>query len=279
MNIVLAEMTDEDYKNICLTFPSSDQELEFLNDYKVTKGKFFKVISNNQMVGLAQIIKGRQGYIYIYIGQSFRNHGIGSKAYDLCEKLLLTDETQSISTSYNSKNQIARLFANKHHFKRKFESVKMKYSGSKFPSPSMTIRGYCDEDYYLAQELYARSFHEMRVSVGDFPESVVEIPSEKQKIHWQETSNQRYVCIEDETIVGLARVLENEIVSISVKSEYQGRGIGKNFIKLICNQILSNDYNSVSLWCVVGNKAKFLYESLGFEDTFTGEFAEKIIKN
>lgn len=128
--------------------------------------------------------------------------------------------------------------------------------------------------------MYAEAFHEMRISVGDFPDSVVEQPNENMRKHWAETANERFVYIKDDIIIGYAHIKDNCIGSISVKKEYQGQGIGRSFMKFICNKILDNGYKEINLYCVIGNvKAKRLYDSLNFKEVYTVEFAAKYMNN
>jgi mycothiol synthase len=125
--------------------------------------------------------------------------------------------------------------------------------------------------------MYAKAFHEMRVSVGDFPDSVIEQPSENMRKYWAKTANERLVYIQDGMIVAYAHIDGDEIGSVSVRYQYQGQGIGRNFVKYISNKILDEGNDAVSLYCVVGNKARSLYDSLGFQKVYTAEYVTKSI--
>jgi mycothiol synthase len=153
----------------------------------------------------------------------------------------------------------------------------MKYTGNRFDITEQLIRNYCDKDYDSAHEMYAKAFHEMRVSVGDFPDSIIERPSENMRKYWAKTADERFVYIHDDVIVGYAHIDGDEIGSVSVRSQYQGQGIGQNFVKYICNKILDNGNDEVSLYCVLGNKARRLYDRLGFQEVYTAEYATKSV--
>ena len=178
-------------------------------------------------------------------------------------------------STYNCVDVMAKTFANKKGFMRKFSSTFMRYIGKSFDLPEISVRKYCDEDYEAAHELYAIAFHEMRMRVGDFPDSVVQKPSEEMRALWAKSANERLVYTIDGEIVGYAHFEGNEIGSIAIKSGYQGQGLGQNFVKYICNAILSDGYSSVDLYCVVGNKARLLYDLLGFQAIYTAEYAIK----
>ncbi|CAK7050279.1 GNAT family N-acetyltransferase [Tissierella sp.] len=82
----------------------------------------------------------------------------------------------------------------------------------------------------------------------------------------QEAEN-RYTYFIDGETVGHGWLEGNEIGSISVRIDMQGKGIGRKFAKYLCNEL----YNR-------GNKARYLYESLGFEELYVSEFARKYLR-
>ncbi len=54
------------------------------------------------------------------------------------------------------------------------------------------------------------------------------------------------------------------------------KGYGKAFVKYLVNRILEMNGDEPTLWCVVGNnKARNLYDSLGFEERWIEAFAKK----
>ncbi|MBI9014662.1 MAG: GNAT family N-acetyltransferase [Clostridiales bacterium] len=277
MNVAIVEMSDTDHvkANEFLNFDDSDAE--FYSAFRKKKNNLFSIFSDDKLVGAAQIEEGKKAFTYVFIDPTYRCKGIGSQALHLCELKLGNETTEEIVTTYNTDNVAAKSFANKSGYARKFSSTYMKYEGQHFDIPELSIRDYRDEDYESAHEMYALAFHEMRVSTGDFPDSVIEQASDKMREFWAKTINERLVYIKDGEIVGYARLEENEIASVSIKSENQGQGIGRNFMKYICNKILSEGNQSVDLFCVVGNKAKNLYDSLGFKEIYTAEFASKLI--
>jgi mycothiol synthase len=126
-----------------------------------------------------------------------------------------------------------------------------------------------------AQSMYAVAFHEMRVGVGRFPDSVVAQPSEQERLKWQEEARDRYVYVLDEGIVGYSHLWGNEICSVSVQTDFQRRGIGRKFVMYLCNEIYRRGHTNVALSCVVGNDARKLYDSLGFEAKYTNELMRK----
>ncbi|MEI0737724.1 GNAT family N-acetyltransferase [Paenibacillus sp. JTLBN-2024] len=108
------------------------------------------------------------------------------------------------------------------------------------------MRGYKDEDYLVCQSLYAAAFHEMRVRVGCFPDSAIAQPSEKERQTWKENAANRFVYKFNGEIVAYGHIPGNEIGSVSVRTDVQGRGIGRTFVKYLCNEIIRRGNPSVS---------------------------------
>lgn len=275
MTVVINEMTEMDYLEAQNAFNFEGADADFLLAFDRKLSTLFAIRGDNQLVGIAQLEEGKRAYLYIFVNPIYRGKGIGSQALSLCENKLLSNGTEAIMTTYNSVDVMAKTFAHKNGFARKFSSTFMRYSGKAFDLSELSIRKYCDADYESAHALYAIAFHEMRMAVGDFPDSVVEQPSDEMRTHWGKTASERLVYTQDGEVVGYAHFEGNELGSISIKSEHQGQGLGKNFVKYICNTILSDGNDTVDLYCVVGNKARLLYDQLGFQAIYTAEYAIK----
>ncbi|WDV44374.1 GNAT family N-acetyltransferase [Clostridiaceae bacterium M8S5] len=276
MDVAIIEMSDKDYVKASKILNLEDVDPETLIDLNLKMDNIYSIVNDNKLVGIAQISEGKFTFIYVFIDPTFRHKGIGFEAIKLCEQKICNGQSKQIMTTYRVNDVDAEYLANKFGYKRKYSSTYMKYTGNRFDIENLPIRGYRDEDYESAHEMYAKAFHEMRVEVGDFPNSVIEQPNDKMRKNWAETLNERLVYIQDGEIVGFAHIKGNEIGSVSVKSEYQGKGIGRAFIKYICNRIFDEGYDSIILYCVVGNKAKKLYDSLGFKDIYIADYATKL---
>lgn len=234
---------------------------------------------DEKLVGLIQIISGKNtSSLVVFVTPEYRFKGIGHILVMYGEDILSEIKPKEIMTNYLLSNENSITFARKHGYERNFSSECMKYVGAKFDIDELPIRQYCDDDYTQAQKLYAEAFHEMRVSVGDFPNSEIQPPSERNRKAWDNDSENRYSYIEKGEIVGHAHLENNEISSISVRTDLQGNGIGRNFVKYLCNEIYNQGHKEVILWCVVGNKARNLYDSLGFKELYITEFAHKYFK-
>ena len=275
MNVILNEMNETDYLEAQSAFNFEGADADFLLAFERKLNTLFAIRVDEQLVGIAQLEEEKRAYLYVFINPVYRSKGIGSKAIALCEHKLLSSGTEEVMATYNCADVMAKTFALRNGFTRKFSSTFMRYTGEAFDLPELSIRKYCDADYESAHELYAVAFHEMRMRVGDFPDSVVQKPSEEMRELWAKSANERLVYTVDGEIVGYAHFEGNEIASISIKSKYQGQGLGRNFVKYVCNAILSDGYSSVDLYCVVGNRARQLYDQLDFKAVYTAEYAIK----
>lgn len=271
-------MTDLDYHSGTQLFIFEDATADFMEAF-YKKENLYSVWKDNVLVGVIQLVKEENAYLSLYINKPYRGLGIGTAALNLGEQILRDAKAKKIMIDYRLDYNAYKSFAEKHGYAKCFSSVYMEYKGTKFDLPLLPIREYNDDDYESAHELYARAFHEMRVRVGDFPESSIEEPNEIMREQWKLSKKERYVYTHSNQVIGYAHVIGNEIASISIKPEYQNCGIGRKFTKYVVNSILDEGYTTVSLYCVVGNWAKRLYDSLGFTDTYTVEFAVKRLQD
>lgn len=112
---------------------------------------------------------------------------------------------------------------------------------------------------------------------GCFPDSVIAQPSEKERRAWKEDAENRFVYEINGEMVAYSCISGNEISSISVRTDFQGLGIGRKFVMYLCNEIYQRGCAKVDLWCVVGNYARNLYDSLSFKEKYIMEFMRKTL--
>ena len=276
MNLTLSGLSSFEFDGSLGMTNFEDTEADFLVALRNKERTIKCIYAEGSCVGVVQLVAGRNAFIYIYIFPAFRRQGIGLRVLKLCEEKLHLNRSEGISSAFRIDSLNGREFAGKAGYIRSFSSAYMTYSEGKFNLQPQPVRQYCDKDYESAHELYAEAFHQMRVSVGDFPNSVVEQPSENMRKYWEKTSAERLVYIHEGAIVGYAHIHGNQIGSVCVGVQYQARGIGRSFVKHLCNKILDDNNDSVALYCVVGNGARRLYESLGFKEDYA---VENVVKN
>ncbi len=239
---------------------------------------FITAFIGDQLVALAQVNEPEpQSYLTVFVAPQFRRQGIGTAMVKYAENKLRAGGTQKIRSSFRAGHQSSTTFAHKLGYDRYFSSTYMQRIGDPFPLEELPVRGYRDEDYLASQLLYAVSFHEMRVRVGCFPDSVIAQPSEKERKAWKEDAEDRFVYEIDGEIIAYSHLSGNELSSISVRTDFQGRGIGRKFVMYLCNEIYQRGNTTVDLWCVVGNYARNLYDSLGFKEKYIMDFMGKTL--
>jgi GNAT superfamily N-acetyltransferase len=238
---------------------------------------FISVFIEDKLVALAQVNEpSTQSYLTVFVAPQFRRQGIGYATVRYAETKLRAGGTQKIRSSYRAGHQSSLEFARKLGYHNYFSSTFMQRTGDPFPLGELPVRQYSDEDYHISQSLYATAFHEMRVRVG-FPDSVIAQPSEKERRAWKEDAGDRFVYEINGEIVAYSHLSGNILSSISVRTDLQGLGIGRRFVIFLCNEIYQRGSEKVDLWCVSGNYARSLYDSLGFKEKYITEFLQKTL--
>ncbi|MGZ9585853.1 GNAT family N-acetyltransferase [Paenibacillus marinisediminis] len=239
---------------------------------------FITAFIEDKLVAIAQVNEpASQSYLTVFIAPQFRRQGIGSAMVKYAEAQLRTGGTQRVRSSFRAGHHSSLAFACKLGYDQYFSSALMQRTDDPFPLEELPVRLYTDEDYLASQLLYATAFHEMRVRVGCFPDSVIAEPSEKERRAWLEDAEDRFVYEINGEIVAYGHLSGNELSSICVRSDFQGHGIGRKFAMYLCNEIYQRGGANVDLWCVVGNYARNLYDSLGFKEKYIMQFMRKTL--
>ncbi|HLS10516.1 GNAT family N-acetyltransferase [Lentibacillus sp.] len=93
---------------------------------------------------------------------------------------------------------------------------------------------------------------------------------------WEQNVNESSVYVaetDDGEIVGFStggkeregkyNGYDGELYAINILKEYQGKGIGKKLVKPIADELSNVGYNSMLVWVLEDNDAKYFYEKLG----------------
>lgn len=279
MELLYKSINENEYDEVRgLLLEDIETSEEFLWVEQNEPRKLTVVYMKDKLVAVALIIPGKRlSSLNVFVAPKYRHKGIGQAVVQYGEDKL-NKEGSKIVTSFHADKEVSKRFARNLGYEREFSSAYMKHTEGRFLIGEFPIRLYRDEDYLESHALYAEAFHEMRVKVGDFPDSRVEKPSEKNRQGWNLDGANRFTYVENGEIAAHGHLEGNEIGSVSVRIDLQGRGIGKNFVMYLCNEIYNRGYKEVVLWCVIGNDARKLYESLGFREVYTAEFASKNIQ-
>lgn len=257
---------------------SKDRDLEeyLLSILELESDKVTAAYYQKEILGVVQIEpEPKTSFLFVYVGVNHRNRGIGKALLEYGEACLKKEKTEKIMTTYPLGQENSKGFAKGYGYQRLFSSAYLKHDKGVFPMEPVPVRPYRDEDYDEAFKLSSEAFHQMRVSVGDFPDSTVGEPSEKMRRAWKQDAENRYIYEINGTIAGYGCLEGNEIESVSVRLDLQGKGIGKGFTKYLCNELYHRGNKEIFLWCVVGNKARNLYQQLGFDELWESAFGVK----
>lgn len=239
---------------------------------------FITAFIGDKLVALAQVNEpASQSYLTVFVDPQLRRQGIGSAMVNYAENELRAGGTQKVRSSFRTDLQSSLAFARKLGYDKYFSSAYMLRTGDPFPLDELPVRLYTDDDYIASQSLYATAFHEMRVRVGCFPDSVIAQPSDEERSVWKEDAENRFVYEINGEIVAYSHLWGNELSSISVRTDFQRLGIGRKFVMYLCNEIYQRGSATVTLWCVVGNDAKNLYDSLDFKEKYSMDFMRKTL--
>ena len=275
---MLQNLTEKDRAALQALALGDNAANSFLHAPKAQDCEVYGIWHDGLLVGAAQLECEKSAFLYVYIAKPFRKQGLGTSAVRLCEERLKAAAPDKIETYWLSGDESAKRFAKKHGCAHVFSSALMRYSGVPFTLSDLPVRAYEDADYGAAQALSARAFHKMRLRVGAFPDSRVQQPSEEMRAAWKSAAAERFVYEQNGEIVGYAHLEGDAIDSVAIKPEAQGRGIGRLFVKRLCNEILKS-HRSVTLYCVVGNWARSLYDSLGFREEYVEEYGVKRLRH
>ncbi|MEF3303149.1 GNAT family N-acetyltransferase [Paenibacillus sp. GYB003] len=278
-NIRYERFSEQDYNTACELISHDVEAGETILRVLAKEPELFMAgFIEDRLVALAQVNEpATQSYLTVFVAPPFRRQGIGSALVKRAEAELRAGGTQKVRSSFRAGRPSSFAFARKLGYDTYFSSALMRRTGDPFPMEELPARPYADEDYLAAQSLYATAFHEMRVRVGSFPDSVIARPSEKERRAWKDDAEDRFVYERNGEVVAYSHISGNELSSISVRTDVQGLGIGRKFAMYICNEIYRRGHANVDLWCVVGNYARNLYDSLGFQERYIMEYVRKTL--
>jgi RimJ/RimL family protein N-acetyltransferase len=256
--------------------PMVEMERDFYSEVEENSEEIFEILADGELIGLAYIEDDEEAFVYVYIFEEHRGKGYSYPAALAAERSIKASPLKSIQTGYDANNALAKKLAEKCGYAPTFASAIMKYRGEKLAEKPLPIRAYRDEDFLEAYTLTDEAFHNMRLGTGLFPDSKLAPPTDKEHTFWSETASERFVYEQDGEIVGCGRICEDTLSFIAIKIARQGEGFGRDFVIYLTNRLLEK--GEARLWCVVGNdKARKLYESIGFRETDRAENAKKYL--
>lgn len=207
----------------------------------------------------------RVGYVTIYVDKAHRRQGIGSALAKKAHEILLAADTveQSMGECIMGDKETVQ-FLYKHGYYISFSSHYMEREGDPLPVGDIEVRQYEDSDFDAWIRILNVAFFQMRERVGIKP-SYFSMPNDEDREAFLKNRHNWYVMLAEGEIVAVGIIEGNELSIVAVRPSFHGKGYGKDFIAWLVNRIMEQGHKTVSLWCVNGNKARNLYDKLGFE--------------
>lgn len=214
--------------------------------------------------------------MWLFVGEQYRNNGIGSELlFATLEEMKLV-ETQKVLCDF-ARDYITHNFLSQNGFEHYYYSVYMSRETLLSKEEFTSIRHYEDKDYIETFTLASRAFYNMNLSVG-LNLKCDELTDKSQK-QYSDNSNNLFVLESYGEIVASLRLNENCIEHVAVKVECQRHGYDQKMVKFALSELYRRGYSKCSLWCLVGNPAEYLYKREGFvvEDCY--EIMNKSLSN
>lgn len=200
-----------------------------------------------------------------YISPEYRNHGFGALLFQKAEEYYSLNEwTERVLCTFPTEDTNTESFLTKNGFYRYCTLYDMQYSGDQLPEGSYTIRSYEDADFNAYNDLENSAFWIMRNKVEMSPNYYQPL-GESDRTYLKEHAQDCFVLLEDKVVVAIAKISGNELSVLAVRPDKQNKGFGRLLASHMINEIRNRGNKAVTLHCVVGNPAYYLYRNLGFE--------------
>lgn len=217
-------------------------------------------MEENELVGAA-VFSGanKTTELQLYVKPLRRNSGIGTMILKAIEEKMSECGVEKVILNY-TEDEFIRNFVYKRGYEYLYRAEPMIYKGGKINLNSYDIREYEDKYFDKAERILSTAFHKMRLSIG--MKSKLAQPSEEYRNHCKDNKDNMFVLFNEGEIVAVTDLDGNCISHLAVDIKHQGKGYGRILASYAVNKILERGYKEVILWCLVGNTARFLYESI-----------------
>lgn len=246
------------------------------------------IIEGNKKILAVGVFTGiaKETSFTLYVDPTNRGKGLGKNLLEVLEKKMINEGVLSVICDFKVDEKIEK-FIYKNSYRLGFYSNYMVYSGEKLPVNTYEIIHYEDKYYEINSKIYSEAFYNMRILVGieEKNNNLSEEKKEKTKEEKLEIKKQRKKTYENKEniflfkdrgkVLGSITLSGNEIDAVAVDVMHQRNGYGKELVSFGVNKILERNNDSVTLWAVEGNPAKYLYEKLGFKTLRLHEFVKK----
>lgn len=244
-----------------------EQVEELLKCERMFPDGIFVARYNGMTVGFLSIdgIK-RKAQTMIYVSEEYRRKGIGSALMAKVDHLLSLHKIVERSMGGcidGDRSSLQFLYKNGYYIS--YSGFFMDRKGDFLPEQHISVRPYEDNDYETCLVLMEVAFYKLHESLDLLPTYYFP-PNENERKRLFENKSNIYVLLVDGEIAGVGMINGNELSHVSVRYDLQSRGYGRPFVSYLVNEIMRRGNTIVKLGVLKGNRAKKLYESLGFKE-------------
>lgn len=220
---------------------------------------------NQQIIGvISHAGRYKRGAFVEYVKKEFRRQGIGSRLFMKAEEYYRNNHwTERVSCEFEDQEE-TELFLKKHGFQCFCSLYDMECRNDVILDASQQIRNYQEKDFEGYNDIQAAAFWMMRRKVGLHPNVYSELDVANRN-YLQAHAKDCFVLVRNDQVVGITRIVGNEMKLLGIRPDQQRRGYGKALASYAIHEILKRGYESVRLSCVVGNDAYYMYQQLGFQ--------------
>ncbi|MGE5675310.1 MAG: GNAT family N-acetyltransferase [Mycobacterium leprae] len=245
------------------------------------------VYDDGQIKGLTVLTVDRslphsRGALILFIDPQFRGQGIGRAIWREIWPLLLAAGPASFTTFYRAGDTASALFFSARGFNPLASSQLMTYSGPSFPEPELTVRPYRDTWFSHYVQIKNAAFFSLRRESGLKPYMCYPDGSydESDLRAWlREQEGKIFLGLAQEKPVGVLELAPPAIEVVAVAPDQQGRGYGRALTQFGINRLKEQGVDPIRLHVLEKNqRAKALYESLGFTPGQTTEYARLTVE-
>lgn len=259
MNFTIEKYKDEYYQQISQLIGDDDYEngrvVWFVEHYPQFT---YVAIHASDVIGVCVYSGENESTdLLIYVKPEYRRRKIATKLLYTVEEKMKAAGVKEVYCDHIA-GMAEQEFMNKYGYLKEFSSTLMVYSKDKLPDCKYEVIQYEDKYYIECHNVIRNAFHRMQVAVGLEDESYEYPPNEQQRKKYLENAESMYLMRVNDEIVAALILDDDEIDILAVDVNHQGKGYGKEMMAYAINKILDNGYDSVELWCIVGNTAYFL---------------------
>jgi mycothiol synthase len=278
MHYTIEQYTDKYYNQITELIEDDEYEngrvVWFVEQYPQFA---YVAIHASDVVGVCVYSGGSKSVdVVIYVKPEYRRNKIGSALLSTVEEKMIEAGVQKVECAHIAK-KAEQDFMQKHGYIKEFSSDLMIYTKGKLPDCKYEVIPYEDKYYVECHNVIRNAFHRMQVAVGLEDESFEYPPNELQRKEYLNNAESMYLMRVNNEIVAALILDDEEIDILAVDVKHQHKGYGREMMAFAINKILDEGYDSVELWCIVGNTADIFYEKLGFEKVRTHDIRTRTL--